>query len=156
MINLKPCWHFGRYFWFEAANKVAVISADVPDAGAAFNIRFIFICRRILTLCMSPLCRWLHSRQLAINVFDYRGNLCRGLTSSDLESVNPTNCIYCAKTCDADRDWRDNIAGSVVERPLRRTLVAVKGCGRDGGWCWEDVSDLAAEGVDLHPTGAAC
>lgn len=49
---------FGRYSWFEAANKVAVISAEVPDAGAdaAFNVRFIFICHRISTLCnMSPL-----------------------------------------------------------------------------------------------------
>lgn len=30
---------FGRYFWFDAANRVAVVSAEVPDAGAdaAFN-----------------------------------------------------------------------------------------------------------------------
>lgn len=36
---------FGRYLWFEAANTVAVTSAEVPDAGAdaAFNLRFIFI-----------------------------------------------------------------------------------------------------------------
>lgn len=39
MINLKPGLTFGRYFWFDAANRVAVVSAEVPDAGAdaAFN-----------------------------------------------------------------------------------------------------------------------
>lgn len=35
---------FGRYFWFEAANTVAVIRVEVPDAGteATFGLGFVF------------------------------------------------------------------------------------------------------------------